>query len=337
MYCIICDKPGLLKLNSIDKPVPKKGESLLRIHKIGICGTDIHAFGGNQPYFSYPRILGHELAAEYIEGDSEGFYAGEAVTIMPYFNCGKCIACKQDKPNCCSNIKVFGVHIDGGMAEFIVVPNSFILKGGGLSYDQLALVEPLSIAAHGIRRGMVTKKDTVLILGAGPIGLGLAQFAKLTGAKVFISEINNYRLDFAKKHFDIDACFNPLEIDSNEELSALTNGEMATVVVDATGNQKVINDGLRYLAHGGRFILVGLQKGNLVYSHPEFHKRETTLMSSRNATLEDFEYVISCLKSGVIKEESFITHRLEFSKLPDNFEFVSDPENKVVKAIIDVM
>ena len=337
MRYIVCDHPGSMTLSTMESPIPKKGESLLKIHKIGICGTDIHAFNGNQPYFNYPRILGHELAAEYVMGDAENFIPGEALTFMPYFNCGICVACKNERPNCCSNIKVFGVHMDGGMKEYVVVPNEYLLKGVGLSYDQLTMVEPLAIAAHGVRRGGITENDTVLVMGVGPIGLGLVAFAKIKGARVIGVDVNDFRLNFAKLKFGVDACLNPLNVNLKEELFTLTDGDMATVVIDATGNQSVINGGLQYISHGGRYVLVGLQKGDLVFNHPEFHKRETTLLSSRNANKEDFEHVISCLKKGLIDVDSLITHRLNFSNLPELFENISDPKNKIIKAVIDVI
>ena len=336
MKYIVCQEPGNFLLKEKETPKPQKGESLLRIRKIGICGTDIHAFGGTQPFFNYPRILGHELAAEYVEGKAEGFEKGEAVTFIPYFHCGSCVACRNGLTNCCSSIKVFGVHIDGGMSEYVVVPNQYLLHGQGLDFDELALVEPLAIAAHGIRRAAVTANDTVLIMGVGPIGIGLIQFAQLAGAKVIAMDVNDHRLTFAKDQLDVIATINPIKEDVTEALMKITKGDMPTVVIDATGNQKVMNTAFQYLAHGGRYVLVGLQKGELSFSHPEFHKRESTLMSSRNATKEDFRYVIECLKSGKIDPKKFITHRVNFMVMPSNFEEIINPKNNVIKALIEI-
>lgn len=336
MKYIVCEEPGTFILKEKEVPKPGRGESLLRIRKIGICGTDIHAFSGTQPYFNYPRVLGHELAAEYIEGEAEGFKKGEAVTFIPYFNCGMCVACRDGLTNCCSSIQVFGVHIDGGMCEYIVVKDKYLLHGQGLDYDELALVEPLAIAAHGVRRAGVTKNDTVLIMGAGPIGIGLIQFAQLTGAKVIAMDINEHRLKFSKKELSVSATINPLTNDLIDQLSEITNGDMPTVVIDATGNQKVMNAAFQYVAHGGRYVLVGLQKGELSFSHPEFHKRESTLMSSRNATKEDFRYVIESLESGKIDPKKYITHRVAFQDLPEYFENLIKPENNVIKALVEL-
>lgn len=336
MNYIVCEEPGTFLLKEKEVPQPQKGESLLRIRKIGICGTDIHAFGGTQPYFNYPRVLGHELAAEYCEGEAAGFEKGEAVTFIPYFNCGKCVACRNGLTNCCSSVQVFGVHIDGGMAEYIVVPDQYLLHGQGLDFDGLALVEPLAIAAHGVRRAAVTLNDTVLVMGAGPIGVGLIQFAKMAGANVIAMDINDYRLDFSMKELAVSATINPLHQDVMEALARITNGDSPTVVIDATGNQKLMISAFQYLAHGGRYVLVGIQKGDLSFSHPEFHKRESTLMSSRNATKEDFRYVIESLKSGKIDAKKYITHRVSFEDMPRSFSSLVRPDNNVIKALIEL-
>jgi 2-desacetyl-2-hydroxyethyl bacteriochlorophyllide A dehydrogenase len=336
MKYIVCEKPHQFELKEKAMPVRKDGEVLLKIKKIGICGTDIHALGGTQPYFEYPRILGHELAAEYIEGEAEGYKPGDKVTFIPYFHCGECVACRNGLTNCCAKIKVFGVHIDGGMAEYITVPEQYLLHGEGLDYDQLALVEPLAIAAHGVRRAAVNSKDTVLVMGAGPIGIGLIQFAKIAGAKVIALDINEYRLRFCKEELHADATINPANEDVTARLMEITNGDMPTVVIDATGNRNVMNSAFNYIAHGGRFVLVGLQKGELSFSHPDFHKRESTLMSSRNATKDDFLYVIECLKNGKIDPKKYITHRAPFTEMITEFEKWIDPKNNVIKALIEL-
>jgi 2-desacetyl-2-hydroxyethyl bacteriochlorophyllide A dehydrogenase len=336
MKYIVCEKPHEFKLKEKPMPEPKEGEVLLKIKRIGVCGTDIHAYGGTQPYFEYPRVLGHELAAEYIKGNAKGFNPGDKVTLIPYFNCGECVACRNGLTNCCANIKVFGVHIDGGMAEYITIPEQYLLHSQGLDYDELALVEPLAIAAHGVRRAAVQAKDTVLIMGAGPIGIGLIHFAKIAGAKVIVMDINDYRLNFCKEELQVDAVINPLNEDVAEKLKEFTNGDMANVVIDATGNRNVMNGAFNYIAHGGRYVLVGLQKGELSFSHPDFHKRETTLMSSRNATVEDFEYVMECLKSGKIDPKKYITHRANFTDMIGVFDSWIDPKSNCIKALIEL-
>jgi 2-desacetyl-2-hydroxyethyl bacteriochlorophyllide A dehydrogenase len=336
MKSLICTKPGAFEYKDIDAPIVKEGETLLKIERIGICGTDLHAFEGTQPFFNYPRILGHELATTIVETDAPGFAKGESVTFIPYFYCGVCIACRMGKANCCASINVCGVHSDGGMREYLSVPSYSLVHGEGLSYDELALVEPLAIGAHGIRRADVTAGEFVLIVGAGPIGLGTMEFAKIAGGKVIAMDINNGRLDFCKMKLKVDHTVNPAEEDALEKLKEITNGDMPTVIIDASGSLKAISNAFQYLGHGGRYVLVGLQKGDISFSHPEFHKRESTLMSSRNATRADFEHVIDSMKKGYVNPTNYITHRVKFEGVKDNFESWLNPANGVIKAMVEL-
>ncbi|MDO9374854.1 MAG: zinc-binding alcohol dehydrogenase family protein [Ferruginibacter sp.] len=337
MQSLICEQPGTFAYHNGEEPTLLPGNALLRIRRIGICGTDLHAYQGTQPFFSYPRVLGHELAAELVDPNgAEGFVAGEIVSFIPYFNCGNCIACRNEKPNCCTNIKVCGVHVDGGMVEYLQVPNTSLLKSEGLDFDALALVEPLAIGAHGVRRAAVKPGEFVLVIGAGPIGLGTMEFARIAGAKVIALDINDNRLAFCKERLKVDQVINPATEDAFARLQEITGGDMATVVIDATGSQKAINNALQFVAHGGRFVLIGLQKETISFSHPEFHKRETTLMSSRNATREDFEHVISSMKQGLVDPTTYITHRVKFSELKDAFPAWLDPASGVIKAIVEL-
>lgn len=337
METLVCTSPGNLEYKTGDKPVLKEGHAILKIKRIGICGTDLHAFEGTQPYFKYPRILGHELAAELIEFDNApGFTKGEAVTFIPYFNCGVCIACRNGKPNCCVDLKVCGVHVDGGMVEYLSVPSISLVHGEGLSYDELALIEPLAIGAHGVMRAGITKGEFVLIIGAGPIGLGTIEFARIAGAEVIVLDVNEARLDFCRQYLNVKHTINAKSTDVLEQLKMITNSDMPTVVIDATGNQKAINNAFQYMAHGARFVLIGLQKNEISFSHPEFHKREATLMSSRNATRHDFEHVIICMKNGLIKPKTYITHQFNFDELKNNFADLLKPETGVIKAMVSI-
>jgi 2-desacetyl-2-hydroxyethyl bacteriochlorophyllide A dehydrogenase len=326
---LICTSPGHFEYSDKEKPPPEKDHAIIKIKRIGICGTDLHAFEGTQPYFNYPRVLGHELSGEiiHIEATSE-FKKGDIVTIMPYFYCGKCVACRDGKTNCCVNLRVAGVHTDGGFCEYYQVPVCSLIHGRGLSFEQLALTEPLAIGAHGILRAQLKKDQNVLIIGAGPIGLGLMEFAKLEGANVIAMDINQKRLKFCRRYLHVST------ISSEEELKELTNGEMAPVVIDATGNLDAINNGFRYIAHGGRYVLVGLQKDNIQFSHPEFHKREATLMSSRNATKADFENVLDAISSKKIDPLKYITHRVAFDQVKAEFPSWLEPKSNVIKAMV---
>lgn len=337
MKTLICTEPGTFEYGTAQQPQIQKDSALIKIKRIGICGTDLHAFEGTQPFFSYPRILGHELAGELVDFDNApGFKKGEAVTFIPYFSDGTCIACRSGKSNCCSNIKVFGVHVDGGMSEYIQIPSKYLLHGEGLSYDELALVEPLAIGAHGIRQANVKKDEFVLVVGAGPIGLGTMEFARIAGAKVIALDVNDSRLQFCREKLNVDFTINALSENVNERLLEITNGDMPTVIIDATGNLKAINNGINYLAHGGRFVLIGLQKEAFSFNHPDFHKRETTLMSSRNATIEDFEHVIQSMKNGLVNPQTYITHRVNFEDVKKEFPNWLDPKNGVIKAMVAI-
>jgi len=335
MNTLVCREPGHLHYENRPMPTVGAGQALLRMRRVGVCGTDLHAYEGTQPFFAYPRVLGHELAAELVT-DVPGFTPGEAVTVLPYLSCGTCVACRAGRPNCCTQVNVCGVHSDGGMAEYLVVPADALVAGQGLGYDELALVEPLAIGAHGVRRAGVQPGEFVLVVGAGPIGLGIMEFARIAGAQVIALDINAQRLDFCREQLGVAYTVNALAPDVAEQLRALTHGDMPTVVIDATGSLRAITTAFQYLAHGGRYVLVGLQKGDISFSHPEFHKREATLMSSRNATRADFEHVIASMKAGLVQPTTYITHRVPFGQVQQDFSSWLDPATGVIKALIEL-
>ncbi len=337
MKTLVCLEPGKFAYMPGEMPQLTRGYAIIKIKRIGICGTDLHAFEGTQPFFEYPRILGHELSGELVAfDDAPGFKVGEAVTLIPYFNCGTCIACRQGKPNCCGNIKVCGVHQDGGMVEYLEVPSYSLVHSEDLSFDELALVEPLAIGAHGVRRAGVQHGEFVLVMGAGPIGLGTMEFVRIAGGNVIALDINEQRLHFCKEKLQVRHTINALNPNTVEQIKEITDGDMPTVVIDATGSLKAINNAFQYMAQGGRYVLIGLQKGEICFNHPQFHKREATLMSSRNATRADFEHVISSMKKGQINPATYITHRVSFDSLADKFESFLNPENGVIKAMVEM-
>ncbi|GAB3573771.1 zinc-binding alcohol dehydrogenase family protein [Spirosoma luteolum] len=337
MKTLTCLAPGHFAYQERDEPTPEPGHALLRIRRVGICGTDLHAYEGTQPFFSYPRILGHELAADLVAVDGDTpCRVGDAVTVMPYLHCGHCIACRMGKTNCCATMRVLGVHVDGGMRTYLSVPTHTLLPGQGLSYDALALVEPLAIGAHGVRRADVQPGEVVLVVGAGPIGLGVMAFAREAGATVIALDINEDRLTFCREQVGVAHTINARSADVAGQLHALTGGDMPTVVIDATGSLRAIEQGVAYLAHGGRYVLVGLQKEAITVSHPEFHKREATLMSSRNATRLDFDHVIRAMKAGTVDPLPFITHRVSFDEVAQEFPGWLDPTRGVIKAMVSL-
>ena len=337
MKTLICISPGEFEYATIEEPVLRSGHAIIKIKRIGICGTDLRAFEGTQPYFDYPRILGHELSGELIViDDAPGFEIGEAATFIPYFYCGKCIAFRSEKPNACVSIKVCGVHEHGGMVEYLSVPSYSLIHCEGLSFDALALVEPWAIGMHGVRRAGVKKDEFVLMIGAGPIGLGTMELAPIAGGKVIALDINNKCLKFCRGKLKVEYTINALDSDVRQQMMTITKGDMPTVVIDATGNLKAINTAFQYMAHGARYVLIGLQKGEICFSHPDFHKREATLMSSRNATREDFDHVISHMKKGVIDPAVYITHRVMFDDVKKEFESWLNPANGAIKAMVEM-
>lgn len=336
MKTLVCKSPRQFEYLDLPYPKMQDGHSIVKIKRIGICGTDLHAFEGTQPFFNYPRVLGHELAAEYVEGNAPGFDKGDLLTIIPYIHCGTCIACVQGKTNCCSSLKVLGVHVDGGMAEYFLVPDDLLLKAEGLSADALALVEPLCIGYHAVKRSGIHENQIALVIGAGPIGFGLMMFLKAIGVRVIAMDVNNDRLDFCRTHLQPEDIINALDENHFEKIQGITSGQMPAVVFDATGSGKAISNAFKYMSHAGTYVLVGLQMGDIQFSHPEFHKREGTLMSSRNATRKDFEEVINMIRSGSIDPLVMITHRLDFNELGDQFPSLMLPESKVVKAMVSL-
>ncbi|QGH32936.1 alcohol dehydrogenase catalytic domain-containing protein [Gracilibacillus salitolerans] len=337
MRAIVCEEPRVFKPINQERPQLEKGTALVNVKRIGVCGTDLHAFTGNQPFFEYPRILGHELAGviESVGKNPYGLEQGDQVSVIPYMECGECIACKKGLTNCCTNMQVMGVHFDGGMTEQISVPYDHLIKTNALTLDQSAILEPLSIGAHAVRRSDLQKSDFALVIGAGPIGLGVMQAAKQKGAKVIAMDMNDERLAFSEQWVNVDYSINVLN-GPVEQLMNITNGDMPSIVYDATGNSKSMMDAFQYPANGGKLVYVGLVKSDITFSDPLFHSKELTLMASRNATKEDFDFVINSIENGFIDEKSFITHRSTFDNLPNEFENWLKPENGIVKAMIEI-
>ncbi|WP_100610106.1 zinc-binding alcohol dehydrogenase family protein [Confluentibacter lentus] len=334
MKYIVCEEPNKFALKEKEIPVKEDNQALIKIHRVGICGTDLHAYSGNQAFFTYPRILGHELAGEILEiGENpKNLKVGDSVIVMPYVSCGNCVACRQGKTNCCTNIRVLGVHTDGGMQEKIAVRTDLLLPANHLSYEEMAIVEPLAIGAHAIRRANVLKGETIVVIGCGPIGIGLMKLAQIKGAEVIALDVDEARLEFVKNEIGVKHTVKVSET-AVEEVSKITNGDLAAVVFDATGNKRALEGGISYMSHGGRYILVGLSKGELTFSHPSIHAKESTIMCSRNATLEDFEFVINNLDK--FPTNAFVTHQVSFNDMISNFDSWLDPKTKVIKAMVN--
>jgi 2-desacetyl-2-hydroxyethyl bacteriochlorophyllide A dehydrogenase len=318
------------------RPIPAEGEALIRIRRVGICGTDMHIFHGRQPYLSYPRVMGHEFAGDVeVAPEDSGLAVGDRVVVMPYLSCGTCIACRHDKTNCCSKLEVLGVHRDGALADYVSVPVQFVLKADGLSLDQAAMVEFLSIGAHAVRRAAVRPGQRVLVVGAGPIGLAASLFAKLAGAQATVVDAREDRLDFAARELKVDHVVR-LSDDLASALGVITNGEFFDVVFDATGSPKAMETGFAYVAHGGIYVLISVVTSAISFSDPEFHKRETSLLASRNATIADFKTVMRAMREGKVPTQAFASHRATLDEFPRALLDWIDPASHVIKALIEV-
>ncbi|WP_339924755.1 zinc-binding alcohol dehydrogenase family protein [uncultured Cyclobacterium sp.] len=334
MKVISCERPGLFSNKETEMPQAIKGEVLVNIKKLGVCGTDLHAFAGNQAFFTYPRILGHEIAAQVAQPNGSSLKEGEPVVVIPYLHCGQCSACKAGKTNCCEKLKVLGVHTDGAMQEFMALPESILIATPQLSWDEMAIVEPLSVAAHSVRRAGIQKGDQVLVMGCGPIGLAIMVFAKLAGAVVTALDINSWRLKLAKDEFKASHTINAKEVEANSALKESYKNSF-DAVIDATGNKSAMEVGPYYVGHGGKYVLVGLYKDQLSFHHPSIHAKELTLLCSRNATKDDFQYVISTLERKSFPTSSYTTNKFDFSQTKEKFPELTHPENQVIKALIE--
>jgi len=319
-------------------PAPAAGQVLVAVRRIGVCGTDLHAFSGNQPFFSYPRVLGHELGVEVLAvGDGVSAVApGDRCSVEPYMNCGTCIACRRGKPNCCAHLQVLGVHVDGGMREQIVVPAHKLHRSRTLTFDQLALVETRGIGCHGVDRARLTPGEFALVIGAGPIGLSVIQFAKEAGARVIALDMNAARLAFCGRQLGVEHLVDASSEDAQAALLRITGGDLPTAVFDATGSPRSMMGAFNFPAQGGRMVFVGLFQGDVTFNDPNFHRRELTLHASRNALPGDFSRIIQLIEAGRIDTSPWITHRSSLAEFAGVFPGWVKPEAGVIKAMIEV-
>jgi 2-desacetyl-2-hydroxyethyl bacteriochlorophyllide A dehydrogenase len=296
----------------------------------------MHIFKGTQPYLSYPRVMGHELAGEVVDAPAKtDLSPGDQVCVMPYFSCGGCVACRKGRPNCCVHMQVLGVHRDGGLAQYISVPAAFVIKAEGVSLDEAAMVEFLAIGAHAIARASPQPNDRILIVGAGPIGMAVILFAKRRGATVTVLDSRTDRLEFCCEVLGADhvVAVGPT---ADQALIEISENEGYDIVFDASGSAEAMSKGFDYVCHAGKYALISIVPQNITFSDPEFHKREMTLLGCRNATHEDFAFVLECLRQQTIPARAFNTHRAALSDLPDVFPAWLNPAEKVIKAIVEV-
>ncbi|MFN0052711.1 MAG: zinc-binding alcohol dehydrogenase family protein [Planctomycetales bacterium] len=338
MKALSLDAPKQWRRIDIAEPdLPGPGEALVRVHTVGICGTDISGYLGKMPFFSYPRIPGHELGVEVVAvgRDVTRVRPGDRCAVEPYINCQTCYACRRGHTNCCEQHQTLGVHCDGGLRPYFVVPARKLHPSDKLRFEQLALVETLAIGCHATNRGAPQPEETCLIIGAGPIGLATLEFVKLTGARTIVLDMNAERLEFCRR---VMGSPHTVQLSDTvaDDLRNVNDGRLPDVVIDATGNSVSMGNAFGLITHAGRLVFVGITTDEVKFRHPIFHKPEGTLLCSRNALSADFTRIIELIESGQIDTAPWITHRTAFDDLIERFPSYTRPETGVIKAVVEV-
>jgi threonine dehydrogenase-like Zn-dependent dehydrogenase len=340
MQTLVLERPGRLTATQTAAPsgAPPAGTALVRVRRVGVCGTDFHAWHGRQPFFTFPRILGHELGVEVVavgEGVS-GVLPGDRCAVEPYLDCGACAACRRGRGNCCERLQVLGVHVDGGMRELLHVRASKLHPSRVLDLDTLALVETLSVGAHAVRRGRPSPSDLVLVVGAGPIGLSVAAFAAAEGPPVVVMDVSPARLEFCARATPRVRTLVAPDGDAALAIREMFGGELPTLVFDATGNRASMCRDITLASQGATIVYVGLFQGDVTFADPEFHRKEITLKGSRNALPDDVRRVIGALEGGRVDVRPWITHRASLADVPSTFPGWTEPSRGVIKALIEL-
>lgn len=325
------------RLDIPEPAAPGPEDALVRVSHVGICGTDLSGYLGKMPFFSYPRIPGHELGVEVVAVGSAvtNVKPGDRCAVEPYINCRQCYACKRGHTNCCEKHQTLGVHCDGGLRPLFTVPGRKLHISRRMSFEQLALVETLAIGCHAVDRSGLKSDESCLIIGAGPIGLSTLEFAKLTGAKIIVADMHEGRLDFCRRTMGVEHTLKPGET-FERDLRELTDGHLPDVVIDATGSVASMSAAFGLITHAGRLVYVGITTEEVKFRHPMFHRPEGTLLCSRNALSADFARIIALIEAGRIDTGPWITHRTKFDDLIDVFPSFTKPETGVIKAIVEV-
>lgn len=341
MKAIQLSEPKQFREIDIPEPsAPGPGDAVVRVHRVGVCGTDYSGYLGKMPFFSYPRIPGHELGVEVVAvGDGvTNVKVGDKAAVEPYINCQRCYSCARGHSNCCENHLTLGVHCDGGLRPLFTVPARKLHVSTKLSHEQLALVETLGIGLHAINRANPRADETVFVIGAGPIGLSVIEFAKLAGARVIVMDLNEGRLKFVREKMGVsETILSKGVVDEDvKAFSDLTGGKLGNVVVDATGSAKCMNVAYNFVGFAGRLVWVGITQDELHFTQPLMHRREMTFLASRNALPHEFIRIIRLIEGGQLDTRPWVTHRAPMSDLIGVFPTWLKPETGVVKAIVEV-
>lgn len=330
MLSLVLEAPGRLAWREDPPPEPASGEALVSPVCVGICGTDLHAFAGRHPAITYPRRLGHELAVRVVA--AEGLASGALCAVNPYMSCGNCAACRRGMTNCCETLEVLGIHRDGGCTAQMALPVSQLYPSRILSAEELALVEPLVVGRHAVVRAGIEPEEAVAVVGLGPIGLAVAIFARERGAALALVDARQDRRRAARRLLDTDRVYAPGDRLASR-LRSCFGGELPRVVIDATGSARGMRESYFLAGPAGRMVLVGIISEDFSFPDPDFHRRELSILASRNGTAKDFRHVLASLEAGLPAAAKLITHRYAFQDIPQAFGALADKPG-LVKAVI---
>lgn len=337
MKAVFIENPGKAVIRDIPRPARKPGEALLKLLYGGICGSDLGSYRGTFAYFSYPRTPGHEFSAEIVEIDENdrGLKPGMVVVCNPYFNCGECYSCKHGLVNACMSNQTMGVQREGAFSEYITMPLDRIYDGKGLEPMVLAIIEPLCISYHGVKRAGVKGGDKVLIVGAGTIGILAAVAAKQKGAEVYIADVSRVKLDYARE-FGVDGVVLADGPEAYERaVKEITGGNGFDVTIEAVGLPSTFQNCIDAAAFGGRMVLIGVGKENLDFNFTMIQKKELNVFGSRNALKPDFLELIDLVKEGKIPLKKIITDVYKFDQAPRAFQELNENAGRMLKVMID--
>lgn len=336
MKAVYMEKPWNIEISDVQMPKPKAGEALLRVKSAGICGSDIGAFRGTNGLVSYPRIIGHEIAGEVIsipENNKNGIKPGDRVIVDPYLYCGHCYPCSIGRTNCCVDLKVLGVHVDGGMAEYFCHPADMLLKvPDDMPWDIIPLAEPLTIALHGIHRLNLKAGEHIAINGAGPIGLLAAMVALHYGAEPIMIDLVKERLDFAKS-LGVRYTINLREEDLVEKVSEYTNGRMAECVMEASGANSAIRATLDIVSHAGRIALTGWPKQETPIPTDMITRKEVDVRGARTSAGE-FPEAIDLIYHQKVDARRILTKVISIDEAPETIRDIEKNPGNYMKVNI---
>lgn len=332
MKSVYLETPGKIGIKEVEKPVRKENEALIKLKSVGICGSDIGAYRGSNPLVSYPRIIGHELAGEVLEigENSKGIKVGDRVIVDPYMYCGECYPCSIGRTNCCTDLKVLGVHIHGGMVEYFTHKSEMLYKvPDNIPWEEVPAAEPLTISLHAIHRTKVKAGEHVVIIGAGAIGLLAALAVKAYDATPILMDVVDERLNFARE-LGIDNTINAMDKDAIKKIAEITNGRMAEVVIEASGANAAIRNSLDYVSNAGRIALTGWPKVETSLPTNIFTVKELDIVGSRTSAGE-FEEALKMISEGIIDVKPIISKVIKLDEVPEAVQELSEHPERYLK------